>query len=213
MDIRLGKNLFLHKKQQMEITVEKNKVYDFAMALTARIGAASDNYLQVAITKDNYPMLDVYLSEAIVGAESFLRKKLAGSNNINMLPEEEEVKIRFKEDLNVDESVHTVIASCRRVYMASVVAASWLLTTPSSSLSETYSAAALSHLKEAYNAITQKQEPYLGEDNYQTRKNDDVIARRGIRISDKEVIFLKSDDGSDLSVPASTYKENILTSK
>lgn len=197
----------------MEITVEKNKVYDFAMALTARIGAASDNYLQVAITKDNYPMLDVYLSEAIVGAESFLRKKLAGSNNVNMLPEEEEVKIRFKEDLNVDESVHNVIASCLRLYMAYFVAASWLLTTPSSSLSETYSAAALSHLKDTYNAISQKKELYLEEEDYETRKNDDVIARRGIRISEKEVIFLKSDDGSDLSVPASTYKENILTSK
>lgn len=197
----------------MEITIEKNKVYDFAMALTARIGTASDNYLQVAITKDNYPMLDVYLSEAIVGAESFLRKKLAGSNNINMLPEEEEVKIRFKEDLNVDKSVHNVIASCLRLYMAYFVAASWLLATPASSHSEAYSAAALSHLKEAYNSITQKQEPYLGEDNYETRKNDDVIARYVMRINEKEVIFLKSDDESDLSVPESTYKKNVLTSK
>ena len=57
----------------MEIVINKNKTYEYAMALTAHTGKSIGQYESVAITKDNYPLLDTYMSSAITSVEAVLR--------------------------------------------------------------------------------------------------------------------------------------------
>lgn len=196
----------------MEIKIVKNIIYGYAMALTARAGAATDAYSQIAITKDNYPMLDVYLTEAIVQAESSLRKKLAGSNNLNMQAEGEYVTIRIKDQDMSDEAVHNLVESGIRLYMAYHIAASWLQTSPASGLADSYGTTAAVHLQAALSALNQKIATSIADADYEDRENDNAFARPGMRITDNEVLMVQAEDDPERMEPAVTLLKEHLTS-
>ena len=102
----------------MEIIITKNNVYQYAMALTARAATTSDAFTQTTITEDNFPMLDVYLSEAVPLVEGELRKKLSKSNTVDMILDESSIIIRIKEQRNADISVYNLIESGIRLFTA-----------------------------------------------------------------------------------------------
>ena len=217
----------------MEIKIIKEKVYDYASALTARAGSVSDAYSQITITKDNYPMLDVYLSEAVSQAENGLRKKLLSSNRIDMRINEDAVVINTKEQHMADTSVYALIESSLRLYIAYHIAANWLQSSPVSSLSEVYGTTATTHLQTAISAISQKEHATIHGTDYADKANDDirmegntavqmaeysnrngdcVIARPGIRITEKEVLTVRSEDDKDTMLPAVTLTGEHLMS-
>lgn len=200
----------------MIITIEKNNVYDYALALTARAGSASGSYETVAITKDNYPMLDVYLSEALTGAEKVLRKDLTQSNDVSLTVKGEQVTISIKEQRMGDVSVYKLIASSLRLYMAYYIAASWLKPSAATALAETYALTSGSHLQTASDALNQREKAKVAETDYgtraedQTRMNDgrigisagygtrvedDIMVRPCVSILKDKVLFVRSDDG------------------
>ena len=156
----------------MEIKIVKNNIYDYALALTARAGAATDAYAQIAITKDNYPMLDVYLSEAVTQAESVLRKKLTDSNAVDMRIDDAQVIIQTKEQHMGDVAVYPLIESSVRLYMAYHIAASWLQASPGSSLGDVYGATSATHLQTAVSALNQRTEPKIDDSDYGERAAD-----------------------------------------
>lgn len=214
----------------MIITIEKNNVYDYALALTARAGSASGSYETVAITKDNYPMLDVYLSEALTGAEKVLRKDLTQSNDVSLTVKGEQVTIGIKEQRMGDVSVYKLIASSLRLYMAYYIAASWLKPSAATALAETYALTSASHLQTASDALNQREKAKVTEADYgtrtedQTRMNDtskgiaadygiraedDIMVRPCVSIIEDEVLFVRSEDGR--IEPAITSEGEYLT--
>ena len=153
----------------MEIIITKNNVYQYAMALTARAATASDAFTQTTITEDNFPMLDVYLSEAVPMVEGELRKKISHSNAIDMILDVDSIIIQIKEQKNADTSVYNLIESGIRLFTAYYIASRWLQTSPASSLAEVYGATAVTHMKTATDAITQKLKTVIPESDYDTR--------------------------------------------
>ena len=169
----------------MEIIITKNNVYQYAMALTARAATASDAFTQTTITEDNFPLLDVYLSEAIPLVEGELRKKISHSNAIDMFLDADSIIIHIKEQKNADTSVYNLIESGIRLFTAYYIASRWLQTSPASSLAEVYGATAVTHMKTATDAIIQKLKTIIPESDYDTR---DVEGSRMVQ---------KSAGGSD----------------
>ena len=195
----------------MEIKIIKKNIYDYAMALTARAGAASDAYSQIAITRDNYPMLDVYLSEAILQAEGSLRKKLSNSNNFNMLIESDHVTIHTKEQDMAEKAVYNLVESSIRLYIAYHIAASWLQVSPASSLADTYGTTAAIHLQAALSALNQKKTVEIADNEYKDRSNDCIFARPGKLTTNDEVLVIRSEKGEGMQ-PAITITDECLIS-
>lgn len=194
----------------MEITIDKNNVYDYAAALTTRIASTSESYGQIVITKDNYPLLDVYLSEAVVSAEGVLRKKIADSHAVNLLLQEERIVLRIKESVNTDPAVMNLATSSIRLYLAYHVAAGWLLASPAASLAENYGATSLAHLQTALNSIGQKKSFALVGNDYEERKNDSIRFRAVPHENSEDVLFVRDESG--VPVPAVTNGGEILMS-
>ena len=178
----------------MEIKITKSNIYDYALALTARSGTSTDAYNQIAITKDNYPMLDVYLSEAIVQAESVLRKKLSGSTTIDMSISGDTAIIQTEEQYMADTALYPLIESSIRLYAAYHIAASWLQASAASSLSEVFGATAATHLQTAVSALAQKEMTKVNESEYGTRSTDQAVMNEqhvqeyGTRSTDQAVM-------------------------
>lgn len=215
----------------MEIKINKNNIYDYALALTARAASASGEYAQVAITKDNYPMLDVYLSEAIVQAEGSIRKKLASGHSIDMRLEGDVVTIDTKEQHQADVSAYPVIESSIRLYAAYHIAASWLQASVAASLSEVFGATADTHLKTAVSAFSQKERAQVADEDYglrakdgrktgndgtasiaeySDRTGDNLPARPGRRIVKTRVLAVRADEEGDEMLPAVSSEGSIL---
>ena len=217
----------------MEIIITKNNVYQYAMALTARAATTGDAFAQTTITEDNFPMLDVYLSESVPLVEGELRKKLSKSNTVDMILDESSIIIRIKEQRNADISVYNLIESGIRLFTAYYIASRWLQTSPASSLAEVYGATAVAHMKTATDALAQKDKTIVPDTEYGTRvsditdmskgtandteysrrKKDNVIARPGMRIAEGEIITVRSKDNSLQQNPAITRIGEHLISK
>ena len=217
----------------MEIIITKSNVYQYAMALTARAATASDAFTQTTITEDNFPMLDVYLSEAVPLVEGELRKKLSKSNNVDMIMDESSIIIRIKEQRNADISVYNLIESGIRLFTAYYIASRWLQTSPASSLAEVYGATAVTHMKTATDALVQKDKMIVPDTEYgarvsditdmskgivnnteySRRKKDNVMARPGMRIAEGEIITVRSKECCFQQDPAITRTAEHLISK
>ena len=217
----------------MEIIITKNNVYQYAMALTARAATTSDAFTQTTITEDNFPMLDVYLSEAVPLVEGELRKKLSKSNTVDMILDESSIIIRIKEQRNADISVYNLIESGIRLFTAYYIASRWLQTSPASSLAEVYGATAVAHMKTATDALVQKDKTIVPDTEYgarvsditdmskgivnnteySRRKNDNVMARPGMRIAEGEIITVRSKECCFQQDPAITRTAEHLISK
>ena len=219
----------------MELIIAKNNVYQYAMALTARAATASEAFTQTTITEDNFPMLDVYLSEAVPLVEGELRKKLSQSNAADMILDESSIIIQIKEQRNADTSVYNLIENGIRLFAAYYLASRWLQTSPASSLAEVYGATAATHMKTAAEALAQKEKTIVPDSDYDAResdgswmvqksgndsdydnrltdaedmseamtdntvygrrKRDNVMARPGMRITEAEIITVRSNEG------------------
>lgn len=217
----------------MEIIITKNNVYQYAMALTARAATTGDAFAQTTITEDNFPMLDVYLSESVPLVEGELRKKLSKSNTVDMILDESSIIIQIKEQRNADISVYNLIESGIRLFTAYYIASRWLQTSPASSLAEVYGATAVAHMKTATDALAQKNKTIVPDTEYGTRvtditdmskgtandteysrrKRDNVIARPGMRIIEGEIITVRSIDSCLQQDPAITRIGEHLISK
>ena len=215
----------------MEIKINKNNIYDYALALTARAASASGEYAQVAITKDNYAMLDVYLSEAVTQAEGEIRKKLASSHAIDMRLEGDEVTIDTKEQHQADVSVYPIIESSIRLYAAYHIAASWLQPSVASSLAEVFGATANTHLQPAASAFNQKVRARVTDADYgfrakdaqqtgnsgtasiaeySNRTGDHLPARCGRRMVETEVLAVRADEEGEEMLPAVSSEGDFL---
>jgi hypothetical protein len=217
----------------MEIKINKNNIYDYALSLTARAGSGSDEYAHVAITKDNYPMLEVYLSEAITQAESVLRKKLSNSHFVDMRLQGDDVILKTREQYQADVSVYGVIESSIRLYAAYHIAASWLQPSVASNLAEVFGTTAHTHLEAAASAFNQKKRAQVSEADHGTRNaetmktgndasasiaeysdrtGDNLFARPGMRLVETEVLAIRaSEDGEELLPAVSSEGAYLIT--
>lgn len=222
------------KTGTMTIKIDTNNVYSYAMALTARAGKNSEDYGNVAITEDNYPMLGVYLSSAVANAEGELRKKLSGSNRLDLKITEKSVEIALKEQTRTDLSVLDLVESSIRLYMAYYIATEWLRTTAASALCEIYGTTAVAHLNNAIGGLNQKDLPSISDTDYCNRSDsgnvrmdpqesvtadycnrsdDNVLARPGTRTGDMEAITLQDEECCCRRNRAVSVTSEILISK
>ena len=192
-------------KNGMEIIITKNNVYQYAMALTARAATATDAYMQTAITADNFPMLDVYLAEAVSAAEGELRKKLAESHAIDMNLEEGTVVIRIKEQWRAEDAVNNLIESGVRLFLAYYVASKWLQASPASGLADVYGTTAATHLLTATEALNQKEKFRVDEADYTERNGEgnDMTREEGLRGDYTE----RNGEGNDMTRGSGTEGE------
>lgn len=178
----------------MNITINAASVYDYALALTARVGKVSESYANVALTEDNYPMLDVYLSSGVAHAEGELRRKLADSNEFDLKVTEGSVVISLDNATGRDLSVLPLAKTSVRLFLGYYIAAEWLRPTDAGALSEVFGTTAATHLQTAVNALNQRKETAVGESDYGRRKGDNLLARPGLRIGDGEMLTLQSGE-------------------
>lgn len=197
----------------MNITITTKNVYDYALSLTARAGALSEDYSSVALTEDNYPMLGVYLSSAVAHAEGELRRELCDSNGLDLRVTEDEVTLSLDEAVRRDLSVVPLAETSLRLFLGYYLAAEWLRPTAANALSEVYGTTGATHLQTAVNALNQRKESVVSESDYSSRSvegsvkmasasesdysrraGDDVQARPGMRINDCEVLRVKSGE-------------------
>ena len=122
----------------MEIVIDKNKAYEYAMALTAHTGKSIGQYESVAIAKDNYPLLDTYMSSAITSVEAVLRRHLDDSNSFDIKSDEDSYKITLKDKIRPNEGSQNMIESCIRLSVAMYIAGSWLISTPAKENGKVY---------------------------------------------------------------------------
>lgn len=218
----------------MNITINTISIYDYALALTARAGSTSESYEDVALTEDNYPMLDVYLSSGVSHAEGELRRKLADSNSFDLKVTEENVGIVLDDAVRRDLAVLHLAETSIRLFLGYYIAAEWLRPTPAGALSEMYSTTAATHLQTAVNALNQREETRVIESDYSNRqdegnvrmdaksgigsdysrrKSDDVLARPGMRIGEHELLTLQSEECCFRSDPAVSDEAELLITK
>ena len=218
----------------MNITINAASVYDYALALTARVGKVSENYANVALTEDNYPMLDVYLSSGVAHAEGELRRKLADSNEFDLKVTEGSVVISLDNATGRDLSVLPLAKTSVRLFLGYYIAAEWLRPTDAGALSEVFGSTAATHLQTAVNALNQRKETAVGESDYGDRaeegnvrmdakkgtvgdygrrKGDNLLARPGLRIGDGEMLTLQSGECCCQRDAAMSNEAELLISK
>lgn len=158
----------------MEIIIDKNKIYEYAMALTAQVGKSTGLYDSVAITRDNYPMLDVYLSQALTHVEGYLIKHLKSSQLFNIKADELTTAVSLDDGLRPDPANRNLVESCIRLATAMYVASLWLQTTEAKDHATTYAEEAVRQLATSLTALVSKKLVSLTEEDYEERKADDV---------------------------------------
>lgn len=161
----------------MEIRITTKNIYDYALALTAQIAKRADVYAGVAITEDNYPLLDVYMTGGVHIAETRMRKLLGWSNEFDLKCEESTVVFTLKDDEGVEERLVPMITTGIRLFLAYYVAAHWLLTTAAKDFYEVYLQQGNLHLDAMASGLNQKEALKLGDDAYSMRHEDDVLTR------------------------------------
>lgn len=179
----------------MNITIHTTSVYDYALALTARVGKMSENYANVALTEDNYPMLDVYLSSGVAHAEGELRRKLADSNSFDLKVMEDSVVISLDNATRRDPSVLSLAETSIRLFLGYYIAAEWLRPTAAGVLSEVYGTTAATHLQTAVNALNQRKIWSADPEDYKRRNKDYLTARNAPRIIEGEILRVRTKDG------------------
>lgn len=122
----------------MEIIIDKSKTYEYAMALTAQAGKSYGDMDAISITPDNYPLLDVYFSNAIATVEAIFRKHLSGSNQFNIKHEGESVKIHLEDGLRPNTGTRNLTESCIRLSIGMHIAGLWLQNTSARDQSQVY---------------------------------------------------------------------------
>lgn len=221
----------------MEISINKQNVYKYAMALTARVGKGVEAYANVSITEDNYPLLDVYLTSAITDVENKMRRRLKDSNLMDVIIPEgsDDIIIRIKDELRMAASVVNLACSNIRLYMAYYVAACWLNTTPANAFYNVYIGIANDYLSQAFSAIAQRDpftlqdEDYtmknrdehtgredkghaiFGNTDYGQRNKDNVKWQHGKRLTDREILTVVDENDPELKRYATDYENNLLT--
>lgn len=172
MNARAVPGLSFAEKKRMNITITTKKVYDYALALTARAGKPSEDYGNVALTEDNYPMLDVYLSSAVNHAEGVLRRSLSLSNGFDLKVTEDSILFSIRESTRRDPSVMYLIETGIRLFLGYYIAAEWLRPTAAGPLSELYGSTATDHLKAAIGALNQKSTSAVADHDYTQRSSE-----------------------------------------
>lgn len=196
----------------MEINITKNTVYDYALALTSRIGVLSDSYSQLAITKDNYPMLDVYMSAGLNTVEAAFRKHLSASTDLDVIFNGEDAAILLSDDDGPDPSVHNLIESGVRLYLAHYIASCWLQGSAAASVSESLMQMASGHLNGAVKAVNTKIAANVKDSDYTTREDDDVIFGKAI-LPQGEMLILAEEEPGTTGAYASSPETDFLISK
>lgn len=217
----------------MNITINITSIYDYALALTARVGRMSEKYSDVALTEDNYPMLGVYLSSGISHAEGEFRRHLSASNGFDLKVTGDSVTITLDEAVRRDIAVLSLAETSVRLFLGYYIAAEWLRPTPAGTLSEVYGTTAATHLQTAMNALNQRKGPTVTESDYSSRaqgnvrmdakngaesdysrrKNDNVLARPGLRSGEHEILTVESDECRCQREPAVSYDVELLITK
>lgn len=183
----------------MEIQLTTQKIYDYALALTAHIGRIADAYAGVAITEDNYPLLDVYMSSGVHIAETRIRKYLDNSHEFDLKCEEGSVVLTLKDGEGIDSRLVPMITTGLRLFLAYYVAAQWLLTTAAKDYFEPYLTQANVHLDSMAGSLNYKGDFKLGDEAYSLRSEDHVLVRPVAGEPDN-LLTVRSDEGPDYAV-------------
>lgn len=155
----------------MEIIVDRSKVYDYAMSLTAQAGKSAGMTETVSITPDNFPMLDVYMSHAVASIESVFKHHLGASNLFDIRSEQESLTITLKDRIRPNPATRNVVESCIRLSIALYIAGMWLQTTLKE-ISQIYLEDSRSQALSALSAFVSRSLVELTEINYSANSED-----------------------------------------
>lgn len=183
----------------MEIHITTKNIYDYALALTAHIARRADAYAGVAITEDNYPMLDVYMSAGVHIAESRMRKFLDQSNEFDLKCEEDTVLFMLKDSEGIEHRLVPMITTGIRLFLAYYVAAHWLLATAAKEFYEAYLTQGNVHLDALISSMNKKKAFELSDEAYALRDEDNILMRPVCGEPDN-LLTVEGADGPDYAV-------------
>jgi len=162
----------------MKIVINKETVYEYASALTARAALGTDQFSMTAINKSNHHVLDVYFSNGINLLEQSLIRQLSSSTLLDLVFIGDTAIIHVT-GTPIDNPAFVHLAeSSIRLYLAYYIAAAWLETTAGKDYCQSYATTADTHLSSAISAILLKKTYVVPEDDYVRRNPDEVEIRK-----------------------------------
>lgn len=156
----------------MEIKISLDKIQNGIMQLTAILGRNRQD-MKIAVTKDNLPVIGIYIGEAVTEAEDELRRHLSSSNSFTLYKDESSVTIGIKDSVRNAKSIINSITGTLELYLIHYSISRWIGTIESlSNLSSSYQNSAAGCLSKILNLVTQKDAYIIDDESYNTRESD-----------------------------------------
>lgn len=162
----------------MNITIEKNSIYQGVISLTARIGITGGAYQNIAATEDNEAMLNLYLTAAISEMEGELLNRLKHSHTLQLRDENETITIEIEDKVRMDYVVEGVIHTNLKLAIVHYITAAWLEPTPAKEMCESYRDSSAGYLAKVIEALNRRKPFVLGRKDYKGRHGDDTKINR-----------------------------------
>ena len=156
----------------MEVKISLDKIQNGIMQLTAILGRNRQD-MKIAVTKDNLPVIGIYIGEAVTEAEDELRRHLSSSNSFTLYKDESSVTIGIKDSVRNAKSIINSITGTLELYLIHYSISRWIGTIESlSNLSSSYQNSAAGCLSKILNLVTQKDAYIIDDESYNTRESD-----------------------------------------
>lgn len=159
----------------MEIIIYKSKTYEYAMALTAQAGKGVGDIDSISITPDNYPLLDVYFSNAIASVETVFKRHLSESNLFDIKYESESVKIHLEDGVRPNTSTRNMTESCIRLSISMYIAGMWLQNTAARDQGQVYLEDSRNQALAALSAFRTRSFVEIKEEDYKNSVEDPTM--------------------------------------
>lgn len=177
----------------MNVEIVKNTVYQHVKSLTAQVAKIAGSFELVAVSEDNYPILDMYLGVSVAWVEGALRNYLSSSNQIDVQVSENSITLSIEDGIRPNPATRNLAETSIRVALAMHVAGQWLQTTEARDHGEVYLTGANQELKLALSAVVSRDRAIVGEDDYMATSGDSSVIGEATGVADFET---RQDDGS-----------------
>lgn len=161
----------------MRIEIDKTRVYNNIMQLTAIAGRNRQNMEAIAVTEDNLPAMGIYIAEAVTEAENELRRHISKSADFTLYENTDTVVLEIKDLLRHADSTDGQIKSSLILYLTHYSVSRWVSDMEiAKDLAEPYSNSAGGYLSKLQSLVCQRDEYKVEADSYESRQEEGTTA-------------------------------------
>ena len=161
----------------MEILIEKDRIYPYAIRISTQIakmtGTAGSNLI---LTRDQYPLLDSYMEMAVSDGESALHKLLGNSNNFSLEASSQNILFCIRNSKRINNNLAGLIKTQIMMYCCNAIIAMWIAPV-NAELSTQYKQSAAGNLKSVSDAVLFRANYMVEDYDYDEKSNDNVQSK------------------------------------